>query len=248
MDGVIKHKQAVGVAADIAVFALPKRGHAADEYEDAHATSSAGAWPLHAAVADGATEAAYSRYWATVLADGWVDEAPHDVAAWRWLLPAWRKKWRDHVARQVQQRAWYAAAKAEQGAFAAFLGLSVFADGTWQAVSQGDCVVLHVRSESVVTAWPISDPEAFSYRPTLVASHSRSEAGESPHSTTGAWADGDTLLLASDALGAWLLRTGPAAAVRWDAEAAASAIQSARTNGGLANDDVTLVRLTLHAA
>jgi len=252
MDGSLNHMQAAGRAADVALFAMPKRGHTADEYEDAYAVSPVDVWPLHAAVADGATEAAFSRHWARVLADGWIDEAPADIKAWQSALPAWRAQWHDLVADQVRQRAWYAAAKAEQGAFAAFLGLTLFADGTWRAVGQGDCVVLHLRSGSLVAAWPISDPEVFTYRPTLVASRPSTEAVngpqvDGPQVTTGTWTHGDTMLLASDALGAWLLRTDPAAVVSWDAETAASALQAARTSGDLANDDVTLVRLTLHA-
>ena len=247
MDSTLNHMQAAGRAADVALFAMPKRGHTVDEYEDAHAVSPVDAWPFHAAVADGATEAAFSRHWARVLADGWIEEAPADTKAWQSALPAWRAQWHDLVADQVRQRAWYAAAKAEQGAFAAFLGLTLFADGTWRAVSQGDCVVLHIRSGSLVAAWPISDPKAFTYRPTLVASRPSTEAAEGLQVTNGTWTDGDTMLLASDALGAWLLRTDPTTALSWGAAPAASAMQAARRSGDLANDDVTLVRLTPHA-
>ena len=247
MDGKLEYMQATGTVADVAVAAMPKRGHTADEYEDAYAVSAADAWPLHAAVTDGATEAAFSRYWANLLANGWVKETPSDLKEWGQRLTRWRAQWSAWVANQVRQRAWYAAAKAEQGAFAAFLGLTVYADGTWEALSQGDCVVLHLQSGALAEAWPIRDPDAFTHRPKLVSSRPSSEVGEEVVRSTGTWSDGDTMLLASDALGAWLLRTDPATVLGWDAEAAALAIRSARSRGDLANDDITLICLTLHA-
>jgi hypothetical protein len=247
MDGALEYMHATGPVADVAVVAMPKRGHTPDEYEDAYAVSAADAWPLYAAVTDGATEAAFSRYWANVLANGWINETPSDPEEWGRRLPAWQAQWSAWVANQVRQQAWYAAAKAEQGAFAAFLGLTVYADRTWQAMSQGDCVVLHLRSGALEEAWPISTPDAFTHRPPLVASRPSAETGEELIHSTGTWADGDIMLLASDAIGAWLLRTNPAAVLEWDAETASSAIRSARSRGDLANDDVTLIRLTLHA-
>jgi hypothetical protein len=248
MDASVKHVQTAGTAADIAVFAAPKRGHTPDEYEDAYAVSAADAWPLRAAVTDGATEAAFARHWAQVLAKGWVDEAPADPAAWQHVLPVWRRQWQTAVAGQTSQQPWYAAAKAEQGAFAAVLGLSVQPDGTWQALSIGDCELIHLRSEAVVTAWPFSHPDAFTNRPALVSSRLASNAAVAPVTTAGTWRDGDAFLLASDALAAWLLRTDPAAALGWEASTAAASIHGARADRTLANDDVTLVRLRLHAA
>lgn len=236
-----------GAVADVSVFRAPKRGHSSSEYEDAAATSSTKAFPLHAAVADGATEAAFSRQWARILTAGWVEEAPLSPTGFVEAVPVWRRQWKQDVAANVQNRPWYAAAKAEQGAFAALLGLTVQASGTWQAVSIGDCVLFQLRGETVRTAWPFSDPEAFTHRPVLLASRLL-QSEISPEVSQGTWAAGDTFLLASDALAAWLLRIGPSAGRAFTPDAFKEAIRLAREDGALRNDDVTLVRITIQAA
>jgi hypothetical protein len=59
---------------------------------------------------------------------------------------------------------------------------------------------------------------------------------------------GDTLVLASDALAAWLLRTNPAQALATTAATFPDDIQQAHDDGVLRNDDVTLVVLPIEAA
>lgn len=235
-----------GAVANVAVFRAPKRGRSPAEYEDAAATSSAEAFPLHAAVADGATETAFSRQWAQILTAGWVERAPIDPAKFAEAVPAWRRQWKQDVAADVQGRPWYAEVKAEQGAFAALLGLTIHASGTWQALSMGDCALFQLRDETVRASWPFSDPEAFTHRPTLLASRS-CQSERAPKVTQGTWTPGDTFLLASDALAAWLLRIGPPAGQTFTADAFEEEIRLARENGALRNDDVTLVRITMFA-
>jgi hypothetical protein len=242
----VDHEAATGAVADVALFRAPKRGHTLAECEDAVAASSAATWPLHAAVADGATEAAFARRWAHLLVDGWVDAAPINPPEFAQAVAAWRRQWKQDVAGRVQDQPWYAAAKAEQGAFAALLGLTVQASGTWQAAGIGDCGLFQLRGATVRTAWPFTDPAAFTQRPTLLASRS-GPSDRGPEVTQGTWAAGDTFVLASDALAAWLLRVGPTAARAVAADSFAEAVRAARTDGALRNDDVALVRITVHA-
>ncbi len=242
----VDHKADAGAVADVAAFRAPKRGHTLAECEDAAATSDANTWPLHAAVADGATEAAFSRQWAQLLVAGWLEDTPLTSADFTAAVPAWRRQWKQDVAGRIRGRPWYAAAKAEQGAFAALLGLTIHASGTWQAACIGDCDLFQLRGETVRTAWPFSDPEAFTQRPTLLASRSGSSGG-APEIAQGTWTAGDTFLLASDALAAWLLRVGPAAGRQLAADSFEETIRSARADGALRNDDVALIRITVHA-
>lgn len=235
-----------GAVATGSVFARPKHGHAAAEYEDAYAVAGVEAFPVRAAVADGATETAFSRRWAQILTVGWVEEGPADASAFAERLPAWQQQWHAEVTTQAQQQAWYAAAKAEEGAYAAVLGLTLRANGMWQALSVGDCALFHLRGRSVETVWPFDDPEDFTRRPALVASRADASSA-SPVITAGTWTVGDAFVLASDALAAWLLRTDPAAALDWEAAAFAARVRAARAAGTLQNDDVTLLRLVPHA-
>lgn len=247
MNAPFDHAAASGAVADITVFRAAKRGRSASEYEDAAAASSPERLPLHAAVADGATESAFARRWARILADGWVAQALQDSAGLVQAVPGWQQQWQRDVSEHAGEQPWYAAAKVEQGAFAALLGLAFQPSGAWHALGLGDCNLFHLRDDAVCDAWPLRDPDAFSHRPALLSS--RSGASEPvPATTQGTWTAGDTFLLASDAIAAWLLRVGPSAGRALDAASFAPRMRQARDDVTLRNDDVTLVRITLRAA
>lgn len=229
-----------GLVSDVRVFAAPKAGHSVEEYEDAHAVRATEAgWA--AAVADGATETAFSGRWARLLVEAWT-ALPRGAA---WPLRAWRQAWQREVARRTVGQPWYVAAKAEAGAFAALLGVRVTADGMWQGTAVGDCNVLHLRSGRLLHAWPFAEPDAFSHHPDLLGSVDGA-AEPAVLRTQQPWEAGDVLLLATDALAAGLLTAllhgdGPLKPATWDTEAFHAYIAEARVAGALRNDDVTLV-------
>lgn len=229
-----------GVVAQVRAYAAPKEGHRPEEYEDAYAVRAEEAtWA--AAVADGATETAYSGRWAQLLAEGWVAQ-PSDAA---WPVDRWRAVWRAEVDRRTAGQPWYVAAKAEAGAFAALLGVRVTADGTWQGASVGDCNVLHLRGGRLHQAWPWTKPDAFSHHPELLGSIGGAAAPTVAY-TEQPWEAGDELLLCTDALAAHLLTAllhgeAPPTPRTWDTEAFHAYIGEARAQGALRNDDVTLV-------
>lgn len=228
------------------VFALPKAGHRADEYEDACRTSEGDRLPWCAAVADGATESAFARLWAQRLVDGFVAEEARADAFGGWL-EACRKGWLGEVGEQTIGLPWYAAAKVEQGAFATFLGLHLNADASWEAVAVGDCGLFHLRGDDVLQAWPLADPAAFTNRPPLLCSLPGA-AVPPPMHASGTFQAGDAFLLATDAVAAWLLRAGPAAARTWTADAFVRHVHQARHSGALRNDDVTLAVVSIDSA
>jgi len=133
-------------AVDARVWAVSKGDANADAYEDA-AHVRAEAWPVRAAVADGATESAFAGAWAERLACGVVEEDATTPEALRRAVPAWQAAWRDAVRERAAGRPWYVEAKAEEGAFATLLGLSLRAGGQWRAVGVGDCCLFRVRDE-----------------------------------------------------------------------------------------------------
>jgi hypothetical protein len=227
----------------------PKSGHTAEEYEDAFA-ARADAWPVRAAVADGATESAFARAWARRLATGYVERAPANATAFAATLPAWQAEWQEAIDAQAETLPWYAAAKAEQGAFAALLGLTLRRDaeagdteagGTFEALAVGDCVLLHLRGLALARAWPLARPGDFDHHPALVPSRPAADAPAAA-TLTGRWQPGDAFALATDAVAAWLLRTGPAVArVLRTPFAFGLAVETGRLAGTCANDDSTLV-------
>jgi len=225
---------------------VPKAGGEEAEYEDAAEISTADG-PVCAAVADGATETAFSGLWARILARGMVARAATDEASFRSVVQAGRPKWREAVARRAADAPWYVRAKAEEGAFAAVLCLSLREDGSWNALSVGDCCLLQLRDGHVRRSWPFETSDAFPHRPSLVASRS-SEPLPSPQTASGTWTNGDTLLLATDAAAAWLLDRENVDVKDLGPEGVRSTVDTARDAGALRNDDVTLLVLELASA
>lgn len=223
-------------------FWEPKAGRSGREYEDAAAVDEA-TWPVRAAVADGATESVFARSWAEMLVARHVTGEAATPDAFAEQLPTWQTRWHEAIGDQLDTLPWYAAEKVEQGAFATFLGLTLRADQTWKAIAVGDCNLLQLRDGAFVCAWPRESVDQFTHRPALVPSR----ATESPIDLVvqeGTWSAGDTFLLATDAVAAWLLRAGPTA-TGLDDEAFRAHVEEARSTGTLRNDDATLVTLHL---
>jgi hypothetical protein len=233
------------------VYCLPKLGSSEAEYEDAAARTPGRAYPRRFAVADGASESSFARLWAELLVGAYVRGALRAGALCEDLIPL-QEAWRADVERRPLP--WYAMEKARTGAFAALAGLTLRADGTWQALAVGDCCVMQVRDDRIVTSFPLAKAEAFDNRPRLLGSIAERN-GHLPHVDAvacGDWEPGDGFLLLSDALAAYLLRTALDDACGIDATLGfmgqqgfrrwVAARRAART---LRNDDVTLIRVTL---
>jgi hypothetical protein len=237
------------------LLAVPKAGVGADEYEDA-AGVRAEEWPVRAAVADGATESIFAQAWAETLVKGLcrTSATPEALAT---ALPDWRATWASALDDQTDEMPWYAAAKAQEGAFATLLGLELRSDGRWRAVGVGDSVLFQLRDAALRRSWPYTDPGDFSNRPVLLSSRAHPECPVpgAVQTVAGRWQRGDTFLLATDAVAAWLLRaeppqehrlgprTDPTAAWTWDADAFRDAVAAARADDRLRNDDSTLLVL-----
>jgi len=231
------------------VLSVPKSGAEEKEYEDAACVQTA-AWPVRAAVADGATESAFARSWAERLARGVVEQGATPEAFGN-AVSDWQTEWRAAVRTRAQGRPWYVAAKAEEGAFATLLGLSLTADGQWRAVSVGDCCLFQVRDGALVRSWPFGTAEAFTNRPALVPSRP-DQALPAPEHASESWTAGDGFVLATDAVAAWLLnpesRVGPATAGAWDDEQFRRAVDRGRAEERLRNDDATLLVIRIAEA
>lgn len=243
---------------------LPKRGNAESEYEDAFASTGDGTGgSCRWAVADGATEASYSRQWARALvrafAGGTLRAATFAADVERMRLQ-WQRALQRHQRSRPQP--WYAAQKASLGAFAALVGLELHgadADGParWAAVAVGDSNLFLLRGGELVTAFPLTRADQFSNGPFLVGSNA--PLGENPLAravarSSGELIAGDVFVLASDALACWLLRGHERGERPWQQLAAlpqgdagpaafAALVAELRADGSLHNDDVTCLRV-----
>ncbi len=235
-------------------FWMPRRGHSRDEYEDACASNVASG---RYAVADGASEGAFSRLWARLLVDGFTQSTDRELPRWLASLSPLQAEWVATV--QSRELPWYGEGQLAQGAFATFLGLLVHAseDGpySWSAVSVGDCCLFHTRNQELLTAFPTENPKDFGNDPRLLGSRMPVEkATVYAHYAAATASSGDMLWMMTDALAQWCLTSHHGGAKPWrDMEALLESdvtpesfetwIEELRTSGHLQNDDVTLMVL-----
>jgi hypothetical protein len=255
----VKHATAAPAAndCDIKVFSCPKSGNSLEEYEDAwahrQARTPAG---IRVAVADGATESSFAKLWAVLLAESYVRSKLAGAEFFARLQPA-RRLWRRKLAGRPLP--WFASEKAEQGAFAAFLGVHIDAHkNRWTALAVGDCCLMQVddvgKGMRVVDTFPLQKSSQFTMSPYLIGSTSDGESlNERIQISTGSLRDGDMLLLATDALAAWLLKQHEEGRPLWKwlyrklrTPESFSAMVAYGRKHGLRNDDFTLVRIIHH--
>src|SRR2546423_266833 len=106
-------------------YYVQKAGNSVEEYEDAY-------WPLNPvkgcgasfsfAVADGATEASYSKVWARLLVEAYCEAQLHGPDLEGTLLDL-QTKWKEAVGHQPLP--WYAEQKILDGAFSSLLGFTI---------------------------------------------------------------------------------------------------------------------------
>ena len=184
-------------------WSLPKNGLAVSENEDAHGCSmKLGRF----AVADGASEGWHSQAWAQHLVARFLEQSPEPASYPKWLQQA-RETFSDSTEAEPTALSWYAATKQEEGAFATFVGLSLAQSSTgkirWKGCAVGDACLFHLREGKAITLFPLQNAAEFDNQPTLIGSNDSTVTIE-PDWNAGFAEAGDSLLLASDAVAAWL--------------------------------------------
>ncbi len=236
----------------VSTFTVPKRGRTAAENEDRCAASPQ---TPRFAIADGATESSFAGLWAGLLVNHFIED-PAVVQHQQWAnwLPPIQAKWQAAV--EGRELPWYAQDKADQGAFASFLGL-VLAGNSWQAVAVGDCCLFQFRDATLVYPFPIYEEDKFSSRPWLLGSTTLPDAEpdlKKEFRLTKRWEVGDEFLLTTDALAKWFVKlyqqnaagaeptSDPFPKTQKDFEAFVEELRESRQ---LDNDDTTLLRVSL---
>lgn len=198
-------------------FCLPKAGRSFVDCEDAYFPAEVNCTQLYevaeegvelfrASVSDGATDSIFSKLWAQLLAFGYGSgKWESDITAES--VKEEQNAWLDFLAKQ--QLPWYAEEKAELGAFAAFVGLTLYdRSKRWSAMAVGDCCLFQVRDGECISAFPISSSSTFSNFPLLLCSVAERNANvfESKKGISdGSWQSGDLFLLMSDTVASWFL-------------------------------------------
>jgi hypothetical protein len=244
-------------------YSVPKVGVTDAENEDSYAGSAFDEWlscgSCAFAVADGATEASYSRLWSNLLTQRFVQAVQSDSADIDLVQVAASAadEWRRHI--EARPLPWYAAEKAASGSFAAFAGLQLLdqqADGEtvtrWRALAVGDCCLFVVRQGCLIERFPIQRSDDIGSSPYLLPTRQEFLDPARVFTSEGTCHSDDSILLMSDALAAWFLRTAERGEQPWvplldfGTQAAVEfteTVADLRCRGELRNDDTTLVRV-----
>jgi len=237
-------------------FHLPKLGNSESEYEDAVFPDGSFHEEVpncRCAVADGATESAFSREWAQILVNSF--------GRYEFHLKKQQLLWKEGV--HQDSLPWYLESKICRGAHAAFIGLSIHdpfplnnahdpQKGTWRAFAVGDSCIFQVRDDKLLAAGPLARSEEFGNNPVLLSTSSSPTVfrNDSPGNVLfGTWESKDIFYLATDALSQWLFAEEEGARPPWsflrdlDFSLFKSIVPVLRQSGKLHNDDTTLLRL-----
>ena len=229
---------------------MPKNGNTEAENDDSFSSAKD---KSRFAVADGATEASFSREWAKQLVRAFTTKRLSIPIALDELKPL-QSRWDKFVHRHPLP--WYAEEKASSGAFAAFVGLEFLEEKKWRATAAGDSCLVQVRGNEIIKAFPLADSASFGNRPNLLSSVS-SANGNSPELVMhcdGSWGCEDVFFLMTDALACWFFKELEQGNKPWnllrdletqDGVPFQKFIDDLRSEQRMKNDDVTLVRIDI---
>src|SRR5438093_12608663 len=186
-------------------FWLPKDGSTEAEYEDVFFPRRDRRYQitrrLRFAIADGATEASFSKLWAKLLVKGFVRKRLSVPLSLEQLKPM-QDQWEKIV--RAKPLPWYAEQKLSSGAFASLLGLELEKncseyrmERVWQATAVGDSCLVQVRGDEIIKAFPVTESSSFTNRPNLMASLSVLNGSDTymVQSEAGTWGFDDTFFL-----------------------------------------------------
>jgi len=187
---------------------LPKIGNSKEENEDRILEPSESEMKsdpiVRFAISDGATESSFSRRWAELLVNAYKSES-FDKEHLSETVKAISKTWQSEI--KLIELPWYAQQKAEKGAFATFLGLTIDRKkNSFEAVAVGDCILFQIREGELLRSFPRI--KGFNNTPNLIASVEKyqTDLGKNVIYRPGNIQSKDIILLSTDAFAAWILK------------------------------------------
>lgn len=228
-------------------FKTSKRGNSQEEYEDAYAISKDNS---KIAISDGATEASFSKEWAQILVNHFVNN-PVEIITSEWLEELYNIF---NAKVDISKLPWYAQNKIiEQGSYATLTGVYIdIEDESFTFISIGDSCLFLV-DENGVYSFPFRSVEEFNSRPYLISTlkYNNFELNNKVYqkSRHDKFQLGRTrLYLATDALSCWLVKEHCSNREPWkildelmEQSEFINLIDKLRDSGDLKNDDVTLI-------
>lgn len=247
-------------------FSICKDGNREEENEDAVYPIMASGSALRAdsfscAMADGATQASFSKLWANLLVKETGNSQNLNQDLSQSLFSA-HARWKEQL--NSLKMPWPAEVKMQQGAHSTLLWFHIWhRNGKgplndlpprgWTANAVGDTCVFQITRGKSSEGFPFTTTEQFSNSPDLISTNSLHRARLTQRSTNGTWQKGDYFLIASDALADWLIRNLVAQKTTWTAvhDQMTSLvryqnwIRALRKHSLIKNDDTTLICLSV---
>lgn len=234
---------------------VAKHGNSIDECEDAVSVD-----PRRAvlAVADGASSSFGAHLWADTLTKHFVQRPPKPLSVGAfstWLAEARTASPNAEPGGDGADPAngWWSEEGVRQGAYSTIVGVAIMTDGdsrvaTVMCLGDSSAFVLTGQPGDRVMrrAIPYEDASQFGSHPALLGSIAE-RLHDEPSWTTIPTTPGDMVILASDAVGEWLLGDPKRFSVfdGEEPEAIASRLIGERTDGRIVNDDLTVAVLEL---
>lgn len=191
-------------------ISLPKFGNSADENEDNILEPSKSEVETETlvkfAISDGATESSFSKEWSDLLVSAYKDK-PFEKTYLPETIKTISKTWQSMAT--AIDLPWYAQQKAEKGAFATFLGLTINREtSSFEVIAVGDCTLFQIRNNEIVFSFPVTSVEDFNNTPNLIASNNdyQTDLEKNVIYDSGTIQEKDILLLATDAMAVWVLK------------------------------------------
>ncbi len=213
-------------------------------------------------IADGATQTSFSNIWASCLVNTCSRAHLSEISFLKSVRKA-QEEWQNSL--QDIDLPWHAQEKFRQGAYSALTWLEIGYDPlhpayafTWRALAVGDCCLFISRSHSVYLSLPLQEPIEFTNNPVLIPSKSEKIGSITGKIQTarGSLKNGDHLLLATDALSAWIVKQTQENQDRFfrmlmdarsthNPDSITSWINNLRRKNEIKNDDTSLVFIEL---
>lgn len=228
-------------------FKTSKRGNSQEEYEDAYDISEDNS---KIAISDGATEASFSKEWAQILVEYFVNNPVESITS-EWLEEPYSIF---YAKVDMSKLPWHAQYKIiEQGSYATLTGVYIDIEGeSFTSISIGDSCLFWIDG-SGAHAFPFRSAEEFNSRPYLINTlkHNNVELNNEAYQKVIQYKFdlGITrLYLATDALSCWFVKEYCSNREPWrtldgltEESEFINLIDKLRDSGDLKNDDVTLI-------
>jgi len=236
----------------IALYKDCKRGNQMNEYEDSFSISEDS---LKVSVADGATEASFSKEWSQILTKHYISN-PIEIITNEWLNLAYDEFYKNI---DIGRLPWHAQNKIiEQGSYSTLTGISIDQEAeSFTGIVIGDSCIFWIDNEGM-HKFPFRSEQEFNSRPYLINTlkQNNEEIEDEKNQKILPYfkfSEGSTrIYLATDALSCWIVSEdckGNKPCEILDGldneQEFVKFVDNLRDNGELKNDDVTLVILEI---